>query len=532
MDWSVGARWSYGTTRVIGLGFLAGAVEVAVHAFTLKLPLTVVEFLVMACAAVLVMGFAGLMAALPSGVVHFIGRNAPPSRTIAWQFALTGFLLISYYLWQLALGVWTEQGRLVAALAVAAMPIGFAGVIYYNALFWLKKVEIGVEYRVPFPVSALVVSAVVSLIAAVGYQARDTGGSGALDGDRNVLLITIDTLRRDHVGVYGEAMAVATPRMDALAAEGVVYMDAVAPMPETAPSHATMMTGKHPLRHGVLSNGHELTGGHKTLAEVLEEEGYATGAFVSSFAVHSRTGLDQGFRVFDDDLSPLPGLAQVDALGKLMRVWMVVGDPASTPWMLERGGKQTNARFVDWLDGHDQVPFFAWVHYMEPHAPYEPWGLPGYEANGPVGQPVVDHREKMAQGDAAIYTDQERDQLRSLYAEEVAYTDTLVGEVLDELDRRGLADNTLVILTADHGEMLGEHGLDFLHHGLYDEALRVPLIIRAPGARIGVKRVEPQVRLMDLVNTVLDYLKLDELESSEGVDLMGYAEGVRHKTMW
>ncbi len=138
----------------------------------------------------------------------------------------------------------------------------------------------------------------------------------------------------------------------------------------------------------------------------------------------------------------------------------------------------------------------------------------------------------MAQGDAAIYTDQERDQLRSLYAEEVAYTDTLVGEVLDELDRRGLADNTLVILTADHGEMLGEHGLDFLHHGLYDEALRVPLIIRAPGARIGVKRVEPQVRLMDLVNTVLDYLKLDELESSEGVDLMGYAEGVRHKTMW
>lgn len=532
MDWTLRSRWIYGTTRVIGLGFLAGALEVAVKAFTLKLPLTVFEYVVMGVAAILVMGFAAFAAAIPAGLVHNLRKNANPSRTVAWQFGLVGFALVSYHLWQLALGVWFDQGRLVAALAVALMPIGFAGVIFYNALFWLKKVEIGVEYRVPFPVSALLASLVMTTIAAVGYQYRDTGGSRALEGDRNVLLITIDTLRRDHVGAYGDPHAAPTPRMDALAAEGVLYLDAVTPMPETAPAHATMMTGKHPLRHGVLSNGHELTGGHTTIAEVLEREGYATSAFVSSFAVHSRTGLDQGFRVFDDDLSPLPGLSQVNAIEWMIRVWTVFGDPAATPWLLERGGKQTNARFLHWLDEHDDVPFFAWVHYFEPHAPYEAWGVPGFESNGTPGHTVVDHRAKMAMGDDATYTDEERRQLENLYREEVAYTDGLVGEVLDALEARGLADDTLVIVTADHGEMLGEHGLDYLHHGLYDECLRIPLIIRAPGARVGVKKVAAQVRLMDLANTVFDYLKLDELESSEGTELIGYAEGVRKRSLW
>lgn len=530
--WSVRQRWMYGATRSVGLGFIAGAVEAVGLALSIKLPLSAPEFVLMAVADIFVMGVVAFFAALATGAIHLVARSMNPSRAIAWQMGLAGFLLVAFFLWQIALGVWLEQSRLVAAVAVGLMPFGFAVVVFYNCLYWLKKVEIGVEYRASLPVWALGAGVLACTVAGVAYQYRDTGGAGALEGDRNVLLITIDTLRRDYISIYGEPQAAPTPRIDALAREGMLFTDAVTPMPETAPAHASMLTGRHPLRHGVLSNGHELAGGYRTVAEILEAEGYATGAFVSSFAVGSRVGLDQGFRVYDDDLSPFPGVAQINVVKWLLRVWMVLGDPAATPWLLERGGAQTNARYFDWLDRHDDVPFFAWVHYFEPHAPYEAWGVEGFESNGTPDAPAVDHRSAMDLGESKTWTDAEREILINMYREEVAYSDALVGNVLDDLEARGLAEDTLVIVTADHGEMLGEHGLDFLHHGIYDEVIRIPLVIRAPDAYISNRVVDAQVRLMDLPNTILEYLKLDELEESEGVELLGYGQGVRSKTMW
>jgi arylsulfatase A-like enzyme len=137
----------------------------------------------------------------------------------------------------------------------------------------------------------------------------------------------------------------------------------------------------------------------------------------------------------------------------------------------------------------------------------------------------------MVHGDEATYTDEERKSLVNMYREEVAYTDQLIGDVLDKLDTLELSSNTLVILTSDHGENLGEHGEDYQHHGLYDQVVRVPLIVRAPGLRAKFQEVKQQVSLLDIPNTVLDYLKMDVLSTSEGVELLGYAEGVRHRSI-
>jgi choline-sulfatase len=419
----------------------------------------------------------------------------------------------------------------MAALTVAIMPAFFGFVTYVNAHFLLRKIDLGKMYRRSFGPIALLLSIVTVTLTAAGYQVTRQSGGFALDDDRSVLLITVDTLRRDYVGAYGEPHAAPTPRMDALAKEGVLFLDATTPMPETAPAHTSMLTGLHPIRHGVLSNSHKLSPIQVTLTEKLRQEGYATGAFVSSFAVHSRTNIDQGFDTFDDDFSPLPGLTHINALSWLTKAWMALGDPASTPWLLERGGKQTNARLFDWLDNNQDRPFFAWVHYFEPHAPYESWGVPGFEENGTPGHSVVNHRALMVHGDEATYTDEERKSLVNMYREEVTYTDQLIGDVLDKLDTLELSSNTLVILTSDHGENLGEHGEDYQHHGLYDQVVRVPLIVRAPGLRAKVQEVKQQVSLLDIPNTVLDYLKMDVLPTSEGVELLGYAEGVRHRSI-
>jgi arylsulfatase A-like enzyme len=161
----------------------------------------------------------------------------------------------------------------------------------------------------------------------------------------------------------------------------------------------------------------------------------------------------------------------------------------------------------------------AWVHYFEPHAPYE---SPGQ---------TVDHRALLSQPDHE-FSSEDIAALRAQYSYEATLADTQVGELLDLLDELGMADNTLVVVTSDHGEQLGEHGIMFHHHGLYDESLRIPLIIRAPGLKGVVnRRIEPQVRIMDIAPTVLKFIKLEPLEQAEGAELLGYATGLRSRDL-
>jgi arylsulfatase A-like enzyme/Flp pilus assembly protein TadD len=294
------------------------------------------------------------------------------------------------------------------------------------------------------------------------------------DPGLSVLLVTIDTLRADAVGAYGAAGAV-TPWMDRLAREGVRFESAHAHNVVTLPSHANILSGRYPLDHRVRDNaGFRFPRDTETLATLLKARGYRTGAFVSAFPLDSRFGLARGFDTYDDRF----------------------GDSgAHTAFFIqERRGSETVAAARAWLEGQGGAPTFCWVHVFEPHFPYEP------------PEPFASRF------------------LADLYNGEVSAADAALGPLLEPLLRAGSRGRTLVVLTADHGEALGEHGE--MSHGIfaYESTLRVPLVLYQP--RILRPRVvaEP-VRHVDLLPTVLDALSLAAPEGLPGRSLLPVAFG-------
>lgn len=271
----------------------------------------------------------------------------------------------------------------------------------------------------------------------------------------DILLATIDTLRADHVSASGHPASPATPAFDRVASEGVLFEQAVAPAPLTLPSHASILTGQWPFRHGVRDNGgFRLPPGIPTLAEVLRSRGYATAAFVGAFVLDSRFGLDRGFQTYDDAMPARPG------------------EPVAYLGESRRDGAAVAAAAASWIAAAGPAPIFVWVHLYDPHAPYEA---------------AAGFRERYPQRP---------------YAAAVAQADAALGAVLDALDRRPGSGSAVVAIAGDHGEGLGEHGE--ATHGVfvYDGTMRVPLALRSPavprGARIGW-----QARLIDLAPTLL-----------------------------
>ena len=278
----------------------------------------------------------------------------------------------------------------------------------------------------------------------------------------NVLLITLDTLRPDALGwVAGRN---ATPVIDRIAAEGVRFAAAVAAVPLTHPSHSAIMTGLLPRRLGLRDNGQVLPKGPATLAEVLRGRGYATAAFVSGYPLDSAFGLDRGFQVYDDTLTRAGGAE---------------GD-------LERPAPATAAAAAAWLRSAPR-PWLAWVHFYDPHYPYEP--PPEYRRPGP----------------------------RGAYDGEVAYADHAIGAVLAAVQEAGAGD-VLTVFAGDHGESLGEHGEGTHGFFIYESTVRVPLIVRFPGHVAPAASAAP-ARLLDVTPTVLDLLGLPPLPGLDGTSL-------------
>jgi choline-sulfatase len=314
----------------------------------------------------------------------------------------------------------------------------------------------------PLPRHRLLIAGALLLAAttACAPRQRATGGGTARQEEpphgsgANLLLVTLDTVRADHLGCYGYAAA-ETPALDRLAAAGVRFAHASAPAPLTLPSHTTLLTGLLPPHHGARNNGvRGLAGGTPTLATLLAGAGYRTAAFVAAFVLDHRFGLERGFEVYDDEIER----------------------PANSTWLLEaeRPGDQVVDRALAWLEREDPRPFFLWVHLYDAHAPYNP---PSPYRERHPGRPY----------DGAI-----------------AFADAQVGRLIASLERRGLAAGTVVAVVADHGESLGEHGE--LTHGLllYEPALAVPLLLRAPG--LGARSVATPVSTVDLAPTLAGLL--------------------------
>ena len=507
----------------LGVGLVAGGIEALVLGARSALGLSFGEALALGLVAVILDGILGLIAGVVGGAVaELVPDSWLDSRRHAVSIGVAAFLVSAVFFAHMAMAV-VASGRTPAGLALGLMPFGLAGFFYFNAAYWLRREEVGEEQR--FGWRGWSVVAALALVGAGAAVAAARGGGVPGAGDRpSVLLVTIDTLRRDHVSIYGET-ALRTTAFEDLATQGVVFLDAITPLPETAPAHAALFTGRHPVRNGVLSNGGRLGKAYETLAETLRDKGYATAAFVSSIAVDSRTGLDQGFDVYDDDFTPrLRGLSEI----LLPRTAISLALRSGRPMFLDRAAPDTIARALAW-HARTSGPSLLWVHLFEPHAPYETHGLAGFEDNRAPG---VDHRAILREEPGHAYTDDERAKLRRLYAEEVVYADQQLGALVTAVRQR--SPNTAVVVLADHGEMLGEHGIEMNHHGIFEDAIRVPLVVVPPEpaayrAACGKhcmqmpdvpSAVARQVRMMDVPATVLAVLGLPAMPQSEGVPLL------------
>jgi arylsulfatase A-like enzyme/predicted Zn-dependent protease len=327
-----------------------------------------------------------------------------------------------------------------------------------------------------------VVPVVVIVCLAAGWLGWRNGwlAGRASAGRPSVLLVSIDTLRADHVGSYGYRAA-ATPVIDALAARGLRFEQAETVTPLTLPAHTSLLSGTFPAFHGVRDNGSFYVGDDvTTLAEVLKAHGYRTGGFVGAYVLDHRWGIAQGFDHYYDDFD-------------LSRFEMAAGIDAA-----QRPGREVVDHALAWLAGQGDQPFFAWVHLYDPHSPYVP--PEPYRSRFPAT-------------------------LVGAYDGEIAATDAQVGRLIDFLTSSGRLANTVIVVVGDHGESLGEHGEQ--QHGffVYDAAVHIPLIVAGP--RVPTRVVPDQVRIVDVMPSILDLVGVDAPAAVQGVSLMPLGHGQR-----
>jgi arylsulfatase A-like enzyme len=322
--------------------------------------------------------------------------------------------------------------------------------------------------------SAILILLVLAGILAFAWTRFQAGTS--IKPVRNIILISIDTCRADHLGCYGFSKPT-TPNIDAVARESVLFENTVTPVPLTLPAHTSMLTGTNPVYHGVHHNlGYQVSPDNLTLAEILKDRGYTTAAFIGAFVLDSKFGLDQGFDTYNDDFEE--GFEDV-----------IIN---------QRRAAETSRLAGAWLEKHQKDKSFLFLHFYDPHFTYDP------------PEPA-----------ASQFPDDP-------YSGEIAYTDTAIGQVIDKLKELDLYESSLIIITADHGEMLGEHGE--VHHGffLYRGSLHVPLMFKLPGKSKG-RRVDALTGIVDIVPTICGLLNIDVPSHVRGKDLSSTLEKKTNK---
>jgi choline-sulfatase len=304
------------------------------------------------------------------------------------------------------------------------------------------------------------------------FGSRNQMRSGSFR-DYNILLITIDTLRADHLPAYGYTH-IKTPNLDQLAAKSFVFDNAIAQIPMTLPSHATILTGLFPYTHGIRDNaGFFLDSKVTTLAEVLKQNGYKTAAFVSAFVLDSQFGLAKGFDLYSDEFTLAEGrVSNTDVF---------------------RRAEKTEIEIESWLKQNHNQRFFLWAHYYDPHDPYDP---------------PEPYKTEYAS---------------SLYDGEIAYTDHVIGKLFESLKQNGVAEKTIVILTGDHGEGLGEHKERTHSLFIYDATQHVPLMIHLPNKK--AHRIQSIVSHIDIAPSILELAGISPASGMQGKSLIPLING-------
>ena len=310
----------------------------------------------------------------------------------------------------------------------------------------------------------------------------------------NMLIVTVDTLRADYLGPYGDSTA-RTPNIDKLAESATLFERAAAPMPLTRPSHFSLLTARYPREHGVVNNAMALPDEATTVTELLRDQGYATGAFLSVGLLDKDSGGGQGFSTLDA------------ASGKY-----------------QRRAEDTVSSALSWLEQVQDGPFFLWVHLFDPHIPY----APPEQFRSPEVATVPDvtwpRLNRIAGENDNNIPAEILEQAKELYRGEIAYTDHWIGKLLEGVERRAEPEDTLIVFTADHGECF-ENGSFFEHSDcLFEPAIRIPLLIRYPPMFPPGTRVDSQVSIIDIAPTLLRAIGVDIPEDFSGRPLQDREE--------
>lgn len=351
----------------------------------------------------------------------------------------------------------------------------------------------------------------------------------------NLILISLDTTRADHLGCYGHPF-VKTPNIDAFAAESILFDDVTATAPTTLTSHTSLMTGTYPHTHGVPYNGFVVNEKNVMLAEVMRDAGYATGAVLGSFALESRFRFNQGFDTYSEEFDLIMIKDRVD--------------------QNERRAEKVTDRAIDFLEQNEDKNHFLFLHYFDPHCPYAP--PPPYDRMYAAGRkPDAGSLPSIARATAAhqiriagealgpkkmyskgltrelvtgatgepMKTDS---QIHASYCGEISYLDYHLGRLLDHLKRSGLYDKSIIVITGDHGENMWEHA-DFWNHGLwvYGTSVRVPLIIRLPEGKHGGTVISDPLSNIDIFPSIVELLELPEAQRAEGRSFVPALRGER-----
>ncbi|MFT4571085.1 MAG: arylsulfatase A-like enzyme [Hyphomicrobiaceae bacterium] len=398
---------------------------------------------------------------------------------------------------------WGQFAYRLRSLIVDGTAVAVAVAVISFAIAWLVAPRVGNEGRSKTPIVAL-----AALLLASGLALKPsapsalvvpfTPSSGTVAGKQNVLLISLDSLRADHVHCYGYERET-SPTIDRLAAEGVRFANAISTSSWTLPAHLTMFTSRYQTSHGVAVDTHTLNSSIPTLGEIMKAAGYATAGFISGPYVAGHYGYDRGMDTYVDLSQGYDHRAEARA---------TIASPA------------INEHALDWLAEHHEEPFFLFLHYFDIHydfippPPYDSMFDPDY--TGTMDGTLFIERKDVN----ADMNPRDLEHIKALYDGEIRFTDEHVGLILDRLRDYGVLDNTLVVLVSDHGDEFFEHGNKGHHRTVYDEVLRVPFVVRLPGGDRAGTVIEDQASLVDVMPTILGHTGIAGPPHMEGRNIL------------
>jgi len=431
------------------------------------------------------------------------------SRLPGARLAFAFFVLVTAFDW-LAL-----SGRLrLSAMGILALGLGVAA----YRIFPAREAALVSFARRSVP-WLCVLAALLLLGTEGGIRWRERRELAKLPpapaGSPNVLVIVVDALRADHLSTYGYSRAT-SPHLDELARSGVLFENAYSASSWTPPSHASLLTGRHVFEHG--AEEHPLDSRLPTIAEALARNGYRTGAFsANTFYFCRRGGFGRGFAVFDDDFYSVGESAWRTLYGRLFELHVLrrLGREQAPA---RRPAADVNRSLLSWLARTPEAPFFAFLNYYDVHDPYLP--SPGFAGKFTGKQHAEAVLNWVLQRRAPKLTASQLQDEIGAYDESIVYVDAQIAELRRELDRRGLLKNTILIITADHGEQFGEHGAYLHRNSLYREEIHVPLIFSWPDHLPGRGlRIAPAVSNVHLAPTILDLIRAGDKAGFPGPSL-------------